>query len=278
MIGSMICGVSGLKANSKALTVIGDNIANSNTVGFKSNNTEFQNVLGQSLLGGTVNLYGSGVAIAGINSQWEQGSLETTSGTFDMAINGSGFFRVSDPKDATELYYTRAGDFSLDENGNLVNPEGYIVHGYASNGAGGWAAAPPTTVNIALADYGPPPVAGTYRDITLLDDGIITGVDVTTGTVTELYKVAVCNFTNLDGLIRQGGNLFEYSVAAGAIAMGESDVNNMGSIVAGSLEMSNVDLSTEFVNLIVTQRAYQANSKVITTSDEMLQTLMTLKQ
>ena len=276
MLGSFICGISGLKANARAMTVIGDNIANASTVGFKGNKVGFQNVLGQSLLGGTANLYGSGVTISGVNAQWEQGSLEYTSGTFDMAINGGGFFGVSNTAATPEIFYTRAGDFNLDENGNLVNPEGYILQGYASDGAGGWAAAP-ANVTIPLANYGPPPVAGTYRDIKVSDGGIITGVDITTGQPVQLFKAAMYNFTNLDGLERQGGNLFRYTAEAGVRSVGESGVNDMGKIVSGSLEMSNVDLATEFVNLIVTQRAYQANSKVITTSDEMLQTLMTIK-
>ncbi|MGD9332377.1 MAG: flagellar hook-basal body complex protein, partial [Desulfobacterales bacterium] len=129
MIGSLFAGISGLNANSTAMTVIGDNIANVNTTAFKSNRASFANVLSQSLGGGGGNDIGRGVDFWGTTPVWSQGSLENTSGPMDMAINGRGFFQVQD--EAGSDFYTRAGEFSFNREGDLVNPDGLILQGYS---------------------------------------------------------------------------------------------------------------------------------------------------
>jgi flagellar hook protein FlgE len=128
MIGSLFAGVSGLNVNSQALTVIGDNIANVNTTAFKGNRTSFANVLSQSLAGATSNEIGRGVQYWGTTALWSQGSIENTSNPTDMAINGAGFFLMRDNTNAN--FYTRAGDFTFDRDGFLVNPDGMFVQGY----------------------------------------------------------------------------------------------------------------------------------------------------
>ena len=128
MIGSLFAGISGLNANATAMTVIGDNIANVNTTGFKSNRSSFANVLSQSLSGSAGGDIGRGVEFWGISPLWTQGSLENTGSATDLAISGKGFFIVNDPSGAS--YYTRAGQFYLDENGDMVNPNDYVLQGY----------------------------------------------------------------------------------------------------------------------------------------------------
>jgi flagellar hook protein FlgE len=128
MIGSLFAGISGLNANATAMTVIGDNIANVNTTAFKANRSSFANVLSQSLGGSTGNDIGRGVEFWGTSPLWTQGSLENTGSATDLAINGKGFFVVNDPSGAS--FYTRAGQFYLNELGTMVNPDDLIVQGY----------------------------------------------------------------------------------------------------------------------------------------------------
>lgn len=128
MIGSLFAGISGLNANATAMTVIGDNIANVNTTAFKSNRSSFANVLSQSLGGSTANDIGRGVEFWGTSPLWNQGSLENTGSATDLAINGKGFFVVNDPSGSS--FYTRAGLFTLNEQGDMVNPDDLIVQGY----------------------------------------------------------------------------------------------------------------------------------------------------
>ncbi len=128
MIGSLFAGISGLNANATAMTVIGDNIANVNTTAFKANRSSFANVLSQSLGGSTGNDIGRGVEFWGTSPMWTQGSLENTGSATDLAINGKGFFIVNDPSGAS--FYTRAGQFYLNELGTMVNPDDLIVQGY----------------------------------------------------------------------------------------------------------------------------------------------------
>jgi flagellar hook protein FlgE len=128
MIGSLYAGISGLNANASAMSVIGDNIANVNTTAFKSNSASFVSVLSQSLTCSTGNTIGRGVQLGGVSESWSQGTLETTSNATDLAINGKGFFMVKDQAGLT--YYTRAGGFNFDLDGNLVNTNGLVVQGY----------------------------------------------------------------------------------------------------------------------------------------------------
>ena len=128
MIGSLFAGISGLNANATAMTVIGDNIANVNTTAFKSNRSSFANVLSQSLQGSGGNDIGRGVTFWGTTPTWSQGTVENTANPTDMAINGRGFFMVND--DSGQTFYTRAGEFSFDRNGDLRNTDGLAVQGY----------------------------------------------------------------------------------------------------------------------------------------------------
>nr|WP_320050087.1 flagellar hook protein FlgE [uncultured Desulfuromonas sp.] len=133
---SLFSGVSGLNANGNALTVLGNNIANSNTIGFKSSRTIFSDLLSAEVAGsGGASQVGRGAGLSTVDNIFSQGTFETTESNTDLAIEGPGFFMVSDPDEAT-IYYTRAGAFNFDETGTLVNPEGYAVQGYYLNDAG----------------------------------------------------------------------------------------------------------------------------------------------
>jgi flagellar hook protein FlgE len=475
---SLFSGVSGLNTLGNSMTVIGDNIANVNTVGFKTSRVTFQDVLSQtvSTTSGTAQV-GRGTSLADITSSFSQGSFESTDSTTDLAIGGDGFFVLRDPSDVNNQFYTRAGQFSFDKNGNFINPAGYIVagweldqngqdigsitditlssftsppsasdritvvtnlnanaqdrsadlslewdaqnavpiadtayeyqttvkvydslgdthdltlyfdrgtgstwefivtcnpdedfrtgaqarltagddgvgmlgkgeiqfapasgvildinweeftpaagnfdlttgtwtvrdestdltHGYFtlapdflggfpltvemnfgsvySSGAGTWVndslsttqfASSSTTLFQTATGYG----AGDLQSVTVGTDGVITG-QYSNGEVIPLYRVALAKFQNVQGLYKEGGNLYRETRLSGVPITAKPGTNGLGSIAPNSLEQSNVDIATEFVKMITTQRGFQANSKIITVTDQMLSELINLKR
>lgn len=476
LTSGLFSGISGLSALGNSMTVIGDNIANVNTVGFKESRVTFQDVLSQTVAttAGSAQV-GRGTSLAEISSSFAQGSFESTNSSTDLAIGGSGFFIVRDPGSLNNEFYSRAGEFRFDKDGNFVNPSGYIVRGWkldettgqdqgtitditmssftsspsetslmtmimnlnsgavnsstgsntalseAWNGADGngvfladsasvyqttlkvydslgsthdvtvffdkgetevnpvweyivtinpsedlrtiapankaqtgllargtikfnaasgdmiditcalndgsstwpndltpadatanggyfgvpaefiagspaniglnfgtrfngtvWAnnalstsqyASASTTVFQSADGYG----AGDLQSVSVATDGVITG-QYSNGQVLPLYRVALAKFQNEQGLYKVGGNLFRETRLSGDPITGKPGSNGLGSISPNSLEQSNVDLATEFVKMITTQRGYQANSKIITTIDQMLSELIQMKR
>jgi len=477
LTSSLFSGISGLSTLGNAMTVIGDNIANVSTVGFKASRVTFQDILSQTVAtsSGTAQV-GRGTSLSDISSSFAQGSFESTDSTTDLAVGGQGFFIVRDPNDENNEFYTRAGEFRFDKDGNFVNPAGYIVRGWAldpdtgedqgtigdvrlssftsspseteelttivnldadgtnksagsntalaarwdgsdpngeyivgndyvyqttlkvydslgsthditvyfdqgetaadpvweyivtcnpaednravtdatqrgllargtvefnatsgmisgaansvtasrNNGDGTWTAltnadavanngyfsfipqfisgspmnvrlnlgsryngsvwandslsttqyaSSSTTVFQSANGYG----AGDLQSVTVAPDGVITGL-YSNGQVIPLYRVALAKFQNVQGLYKEGGNLFRETRLSGDPITGRPGSNGLGSISTNSLEQSNVDLATEFVRMITTQRGFQANTKVITVTDQMLTELINLKR
>jgi len=152
MLGSLFTGITGMNANSRVMSVIGDNIANANTTGYKSGRASFEDILGQSI-GGRRGQIGRGVTLSSINRVFSQGALSSTERVTDMAINGNGFFTV---KEASGVYYTRAGEFTLDENAKLVNPNGLVVQGWMADSSGNLTTTNATTdINLANTNSSP---------------------------------------------------------------------------------------------------------------------------
>jgi flagellar hook protein FlgE len=481
---ALFSGTSGLTAMGDTMQIIGDNIANVNTIGFKSSKADFQDLLSQSLstMSGTTQI-GSGAAIGNVSASFKQGSFQTTGNATDLAIGGSGFFILREESGLNQ-FYSRAGNFRFDKDGNLVNPNNHVVQGWqldpetgsdigsvsdiklnsftsqpsqstniqvianldstADNNSetapggtlkGGWNAAantPPvsetvyeyqTTVQVydslgsthditlyfdkedpataassyefmitcnpledkrgtidaatdshaGLLGFGtiefdaasgsikditmtrvdgngdetelstdpdePDPTleyglnnglftfepdflggnamsvsmdfgstfngttwannalsttqyavasntvfkdsdgygAGDLQDINVNEKGVITG-NYSNGEIIPLYRVALAGFQNEDGLVKEGGNLFRATLASGSAITNRPGSNGLGSLAPGSLEQSNVDIASEFVKMITTQRGFQANSKIITTIDTMLSELINLKR
>jgi len=475
---ALFTGISGLNTLGNAMTVIGDNIANVNTVAFKSSRVTFQDVLSQSVstTAGTAQV-GRGTSLSDITSSFAQGSFESTDSTTDLAIGGAGFFVVRKPDNLTNEFYTRAGQFRFDKDGNFINPACYIVRGWAldengqdtgsitditlssftsspsetdrmtmvtnldssaqnlsanlylewdaqnatyipdtlyeyqttvkiydslgqthditvyydlgsgstwefivtcnpdednrdgaqtrlglgdngvgmlgrgeiefnaasgvisdinwteftpaagdydlttgtwtvrteladltngyftlapdflgtspltvelnlgsvySSGAGAWAneslsttqfASPSTTIFQSATGYG----AGDLQSVTVGTDGVITG-QYSNGEVIPLYRVALAKFQNVQGLYKEGGSLYRETRASGVPITARAGTNGLGSLSPNSLEQSNVDIATEFVKMITTQRGFQANSKIITVTDQMLAELINMKR
>ncbi len=432
MLTSLYTAVSGMDANGTALSVIGDNIANMNTIGFKASTISFGDVLSQSLSGATgSSQIGRGVQVLGVTPLFTQGSLETTSNGLDLAIDGDGLFMVNE---GSQRFYTRAGQFALDKNGNVVNPDGLVLQGYLADAAGNitgtvgnlqvttrqspanattnvnlainfdaaqavpaaaftldangdgvnndpanfnfsttenvydtqggshavtvylvktadnaWTAhyvqpdpANPTLLveagtqaltfdtngalindNSATAinfDFGaavvtPQPItfnygtgtgeapagsgldmstqfasvfsvlnatqdgyaSGSLTNISVSQSGEITGI-FTNGQTRNIGQVALARFVAPTELTKMGRNLYGESAQSGQPIVGSAGSSGLGNVSSNSLELSNVDLAQEFVNMISSQRGFEANSRMITTTDQLLQLLVSLKQ
>jgi flagellar hook protein FlgE len=264
MLRSLFTGISGLNAHQKMLDVTANNIANVNTVGFKSSSTVFEDTLSQTIAGaattpsGSINAkqVGLGVELAGTNTNFIQGSMQPTGVPSNLAITGNGFFTVM--KNGQQVY-TREGAFTLDNTGHLMTPDGGQVQDPAGN-------------LLTL----PGLVDGTYVSYSIGTDGVVSAVD-STGATTAIGQVGMALFANPNGLVKVGDSNYISSPASGAAQIGAPGTGGRGAVNAGYVEMSNVDLSSELTNLIVAERGFQANSKVVTTSDEILQTLVNLK-
>ena len=413
---ALYTAISGLQSNSQAMTVTGNNIANSNTVGFKSSSTVFADLLSANIASSSGNSQvGRGSQVQTVQTNYSQGGFESTDNATDIAIEGSGFFIVSDPLSATNLY-TRNGNFSFDDNGYLVTADGYRVQGSTYNSSGALASgnlsdvkvdlvsqiAAKQTENVTLQtnldsnsdllgtfDIAIPENTSNYSTTTTVYDslgtshllscyftktgdqtwewnlaadsselsiagaddlttigsgtltfdeegnlaaganasisavawtngssaqaltysfettqfdsdstvfsqdqdgyasGEVTDVDIAAdGKVSAVYSngetipvamISLASFTNPDGLDATGGSLFSATSASGSPTIGYAGAS-LGTLATQALELSNVDLATEFVDLITIQNAYSANSKVITTTNDMLTELINLKR
>ena len=275
MLRSMYAGVSGLRTHQQMMDVTGNNIANVSTSGFKSSATVFQDTLSQTLAGasaptatGTVPPFGGtnpaqiglGVRLAGISTNLAQGSSQLTGRATDIAVQGDGYFVV---QTGNENLYTRAGSFSLDARGQLTTPAGGLVMSTTNT---------PITV----------PADGTIESFTIAPDGKVNGVRSDGSGLQELGQIQLATFANPAGLAKVGGSLMRATVNSGPVITGTNPgvpgSDGRGLMAVGVLEMSNVDLAQEFTNLIVAQRGFQANSRIITASDEILQDLVNLKR
>lgn len=432
LMTALYSGASGLDANSTELSVVGDNISNANTIGFKGSRAAFADAMAQNLIGSTptgAGQRGLGVKLQMVQKILSQGSLVNTGVSTDLGIEGAGFFAVrgqTNGKDGT--YYTRAGQFTVDQDGYLVNLGGLRVQGYTADATGALNAttvgdlqignagtSPRATENITLkanlqADAVSPadpfdpadapatsnfassttvfdslgrshqvdiyfrkePTSGEWTWYALTDGGNVNGgtagtpfqianggmtfdsqgrlqtfsqtsnfepvgavapqpldfdfgdptdatgtglagitqfaspssasfvnqdgydsgslvrVNInssgeiigvfTNGQTRNLAQVAIANFEAPDQLARMGGNLFQQTRTSGVPTMGQPATADRGTIVAGALEQSNVDMASEFIRMIAAQRGFQANSKTLTTADQLLAELMTIKR
>lgn len=427
MLRSLFSGITGLRAHQQMMDVVGNNIANVNSSGYKSQTAVFESVISQAVkapgapVAGGANAaarggvngvqIGLGVQLAGVSTNFGQGSSQLTGVSTDFAIQGAGFFTTNN---GTENLFTRAGSFTLDANGRLVSPDGSIVQGYMADaagevnpnaapedvtlpvatllpavasttmkmsgnlsadaavgatvtssittfdvlgaqststatftkgaGVGAWtvtlqatggvagaavavtfdangvlaapaaangvntipvlnrpavaaAAGPPAVVAVpvgnfavdvtGLTQYSAPSSfgitdqngagVGALTTFTTTSDGQLIGI-YSNGKKQALAQLAIATFNNPDGLEKVGDTSYRTTVNSGVALIGSATVGGRGSIQGGTLEMSNVDLASEFTNLIVAQRGFAANSRTMTAADEMLQELMSIKR
>jgi flagellar hook protein FlgE len=280
MIRGMYSAISGLRTHQTMLDVTSNNLANVNTVGYKASRTTFKDQLQQTLYGGSAEgpntggtnaaQIGLGVQLGSVDAVMGAGSLQNTGSPLDVAIQGDGFFRVglgdpstTPPTMPAEMNYTRAGNFVRNDQGYLTTPEGYYVMGRD------------TTTTPATDQYIQIPAGAT--GVAVGTDGAVSYVPAGGGNRTTAGTIGLAKFPNDEGLLRLSGNRWAAHPAAGTEIVGVPDGSTFGQTVGGTLEMSNVDLASEFTNMIVAQRGFQANSRVISTVDQMLQDLVNLK-
>jgi flagellar hook protein FlgE len=303
MMRSMFTAIGGLKNHQVMLDVTANNIANVNTVGYKTQRASFETMMSQTLrgasapvpdgIGGTApTAVGLGMTLGSIGSVMTQGSLQTTGQWSDLAINGDGYFAVAHdvtttaasggaaPLPATpDISFTRAGNFTVDKDGWLVTQHGQYVLATAATSQG-----PPATFGTTLSGIQLPTAA---QSVSVDQNGVIS-YDL--GGRQIAGQLAVAKFPNPAALMSVGGNMLKDTADSGlfdpnvatptgpGVIWGPPNTNGLGAVSSGTLEMSNVDLAQEFTNMIVAQRGFSANTKVITTSDEMLQELVNLKR
>lgn len=300
MLRSMYSGVSGMRSYQTKMDVIGNNIANVGTTAFKSGAAQFQDLLSETLSTGQAPIDGGlgginskqvglGVSVGKISTVMSNGALQPTGRDLDFAIEGNGFFIVSDamePAGDFAFKYTRDGSFQRDSNGTL-NLNGMNVMGVSNVKLS-------ETGEILFTEGPVPPIGdGVKYSAIIIPDKLDAERELVSYTIDgtglikarysngkeyEMGQLAVARFSNPGGLDKKGGNTYAASQNSGVPNLGTSGVNGFGIIRKGYLEMSNVDLANEFTEMIITSRSYQANSRTITTSDEMLQELLNLKR
>ncbi len=246
---------TGLDAQNMRLQVIANNLANVNTTGFKRDRASFETLAYQSITAAgaassestkyaTGTALGTGVAVNGTKKIDTQGSLQTTDNALDLAVEGSGFFQITMPDGQTG--YTRDGNFSLSADGTIVNEDGYALQ-----------------PQIQVPD-------GTEK-ITISTDGTVSATLAGQTEQTELGKIEIARFVNPAGMQSMGNNILVETASSGQPQVGAGGADGRGNIRQGSLEASNVNIVEELVDMIETQRAYEVNSKMIKSTDEMLQ-------
>ena len=292
---AMYSGVSGLLANAEGINVIGNNLANVNTIGFKSGRMLFSDMISATAQNNSQ--IGRGVQIQKVDNIYAQGAFENSEVVSDIAIQGNSFFAFAAPNTVAAVatqdlaYLSRAGALRVNSSYNLINPDGYVA--LEANGG-----------EPILFPYVNGSTAGDFAKITAIDgQGVITYADyngdsyyyngnggavlpaTTANYATALANspIAVVNPTNPLGLVKVGGTMFKSSAEAGASTTAFTVAVNRANgsseeIKSSSLELSNVDMAAQFVKMILTQRAYSANSKTITTADEMTQEVLNLKR
>ena len=256
MIRSLFTATTGMNAQQLNIDVIANNLANVSTTGFKKSLTDFQDLLYETIKvpgsqtstdtqSPTGILVGMGVGTGAVTKVFSQGELIQTQNQLDIAIEGTGFFQIQMPNGTTA--YTRAGAFKTDSTGRITNSNGYIL-------------LPAITIPQGA------------NQISISNTGIVSAILAGDTSSTQLGTIELATFINSAGLSSIGNNLFTETGASGTPSTGTPGDNGYGILAQTFLEGSNVNIVQEIANMITAQRAYEINSKAITTSDEMMKT------
>jgi flagellar hook protein FlgE len=290
MMSGMYAAISGLDAHQTMLDVTANNLANVDTVGYKAQSTEFSDELSQLVASGSAangfsagtnpKQVGLGAQVGSIDNVMTAGGVESTGNATDVAIQGNGWLRVANGNvsatppafDATQ--YTRAGDLTFNASGYLCTQTGQYVLGY---GATQNATTGTYSANTAGGPNNPIIVPPGSTNVTVGPDGSV-NYQTSTGTSVTAGYISLSTFPNQAGMQRDGGSLWSATAASGAEVAGQPGTGSYGQTISGELEQSNVDMGTEFTNMIEAERGYQANASTITTADQMMQTAVEMKQ
>ena len=255
MLRALWTAASGMSVQQTNLDVIANNIANANTNGYQKSRADFQDLIYQTLrLQGTKNEAGNqiptgiqighGAMLAAVQKVFLQGDFQQTQNQLDVAIEGNGFIEIDLP--SGDKAYTRAGSFKTDSQGRICTSDGYLID-----------------PNITVPQN--------TTSITIASDGTVSAQVSGQTAPQQIGNILLYAFPNTSGLSAQGKNLYKETESSGNPVSGTPGQNGLGTILQGYLEMSNVNIMEEMINLIVGQRAYEANSKTIQAADEMLQ-------
>lgn len=261
MMRALFTAASGMEAQQYNMDTISNNLANVNTTGFRRNEARFQDLVYQEMrapgspVGASVVPVGQdvglGVKVGSSEKIFTQGNMIQTGNPLDMAIQGDGFFQVTMPDGTTA--YTRDGSFKQDANGALVTADGYFLQ-------------PQITI------------PQNAQSVSIGSDGTVTAKVPGSTQPQQLGQIQLARFVNPAGLSPVGGqNLYSQTAASGTPIVSQAGLNGTGTLQGGYLENSNVQVVQEIVNMIVAQRAFEANSKAISTSDQMLLTAVQMK-
>jgi flagellar hook protein FlgE len=285
----MYAAISGLDAHQSMLNVTANNLANVDTVGYKAQSAQFADELSQLVASPTpANGYsagtnpvqiGLGARIGSVDNVMNAGGVQTTGVATNVAVQGDGWLRVANGDGPTNKFqateYTRAGDLTFNSAGYLTTQTGLFVQGYWPLPGGGPDTRPvPTGAGPNNAILVPPGSS----NVTIGPDGSVNYQDATTGKTVTAGYISLAVFPNQAGLQRNGGSLWSSTLASGKETAGLPGLQGMGQTISGQLEQSNVDMGTEFTNMIEAERGYQANASTITTADRMMQTAVQMKQ
>jgi len=262
MLRALWTAASGMSVQQTNLDVIANNIANANTNGFQKSRADFQDLIYQTLrLQGTKNEAGNqiptgiqighGAMLAAVQKVFLQGDFQQTQNQLDVAIEGNGFIEVDLPSGTKA--YTRAGSFKTDSQGRICTSDGYLID-----------------PNITVPQNA--------TSISITSDGTVSAQISGQTNPQQIGNILLYTFPNQAGLSATGHNLYQETEASGNPTSGTPGQNGLGTILQGYLEMSNVNIMEEMINLIIGQRAYEANSKTIQAADEMLQMANNVKR
>jgi flagellar hook protein FlgE len=272
----MYAAISGLRTHQVMLDVAANDLANVNTLGYKASRTTFADSLSQQQRGATAASpaqggqnaaqIGLGVKLGSIDNIMGSGALQSTGNPMDIAVSGDGWFRVSRTV-AGPVEYTRAGNFNRNANGDLTTQDGYLILGNNYDPVTIAPGATQTAINIP----------NTATNVSVGQDGLVS-YDDAAGARTYAGYITLAKFPNENGLQRSGTSRWAPSPTSGAEVRGTPARGGFGQTISGAVEMSNVDMAAEFTNMITAQRGFQASSRVISASDQMLQDLVNLQR
>lgn len=262
MIRSLFIAATGMEAQRLNIDVIANNLANVNTAGYKRSRADFQELIYQDVkTPGTPSAEGAlipsgielglGVKPVAVQKIFLQGDFVQTGNSLDLVIEGDGFFQITKPDG--EVAYTRSGAFKMDNEGRIVTSDGYSLE-------------PSITI------------PANTKSITIGSDGKVTVIQAGNKSPVEVGQIELARFVNPGGLTALGKSLFAPTASSGEATTGNPSSEGLGTLNQGFIEMSNVNIVEEMVNMIVSQRAYEINSKAVQASDEMLQIANNLKR
>lgn len=274
---SFVTSLSGLKAAQTDLSVVSNNIANGNSIGFKKSKAQFGDLFASAPTQSTKSVAGQGVRLNGIVQQFTQGSLNSTDRTLDLAVAGDGFFVVKGQPPREAQSYTRNGSFSVNVDREVVDNIGNKVQLLPVNAAGQVT----STANADMFDFvlpqtDPADATAVLSNITIADDGAVTAT-FSNGNQSRLGAVAMASFAAVEGLRPIGDSHWQATGDSGVALLNQAGNGPLGTVRSGTLEAANIDLTEELVALIAAQRNFQANAQAIETANNMTQTIVNLQ-